>query len=179
MINDKKFRQDLYYRLNVVPIVIPPLRERVEDIPLLIEYFLSKFNQKYTTNKTVTAHLMKQFVDYSWPGNVRELKNIIERLVLTSSTNAINNMTLSESDGEIQKGNIETDTIENNNLIMKNKLRNGAPTFKKALELIEKEWLITALQEHNSSRQIGKLWGISHPAVLKKLKKYGLKLAGN
>ena len=79
------FREDLYYRLNVIPIVLPPLRERKEDIPILAEYFLSKYARKdgdRTGNKRFDAEAMKFLLNYQWPGNVRELENLIERLVI-------------------------------------------------------------------------------------------------
>ncbi|MGC2768379.1 MAG: sigma 54-interacting transcriptional regulator [Candidatus Acidiferrum sp.] len=85
LVAEKKFRSDLYYRLNVFPIQIPPLRERPEDVPLLVRYFVQKFSRRQ--NKTVEyvpAPVMEAMVNYSWPGNVRELENLIERAVLLS-----------------------------------------------------------------------------------------------
>ena len=86
------FREDLYYRLNVIPIHLPPLRERKEDIPLLIDFFLKKFSRKEGDRiwtKTVDPAAMQTLVNYPWPGNVRELENMIERLVITAPGNAI------------------------------------------------------------------------------------------
>jgi len=85
MVKKGSFREDLFYRLNVVPIVIPPLRERKEDIKPLVEYFLEKFNKKYGKNISISKGAMRMLEIYHWPGNVRELENLIERLVLTSS----------------------------------------------------------------------------------------------
>jgi formate hydrogenlyase transcriptional activator len=85
LVTEKKFRSDLYYRLNVFPIQIPPLRERPEDVPLLVRYFVQKFSRRQ--NKTVEyvpVPVMEAMVNYSWPGNVRELENLIERAVLLS-----------------------------------------------------------------------------------------------
>jgi formate hydrogenlyase transcriptional activator len=85
LVAEKKFRSDLYYRLNVFPIQIPPLRERPEDVPLLVRYFVQKFSRRQ--NKTVEyvpAAVMDAMANYSWPGNVRELENLIERAVLLS-----------------------------------------------------------------------------------------------
>ncbi len=73
MVAEGKFRQDLYYRLLVVPIFLPPLRERKEDIPLLIEFFLNKFNEKYRANKMLVPQLVKKLVENDWLGNIREL----------------------------------------------------------------------------------------------------------
>ena len=75
-----KFREDLYYRLNVVPVVLPPLRERREDIPLLTEHFLAKYNRENNRKVRITGRALQEMLDYDWPGNVRELENCIERL---------------------------------------------------------------------------------------------------
>ncbi|MFN3947572.1 MAG: helix-turn-helix domain-containing protein, partial [Aquificaceae bacterium] len=82
LVSQGLFREDLYYRLNVLPIHIPPLRERKEDIPILVDHFLELFNRRY--NKKVRLHpkVIEIFIDYPWYGNVRELENTIERLVI-------------------------------------------------------------------------------------------------
>jgi formate hydrogenlyase transcriptional activator len=85
LVAEKKFRSDLYYRLNVFPIQLPPLRERPEDVPLLVRYFVQKFSRLQSkTVEYVPAQVMEAMVNYSWPGNVRELENLIERAVLLS-----------------------------------------------------------------------------------------------
>ncbi len=86
MVSAKEFRDDLYFRLNVFPIVIPPLRERREDIPLLVEFFVQEFSQRMNKQiDTVLASTMEQLTNYSWPGNIRELQNFIERAVILTS----------------------------------------------------------------------------------------------
>ncbi len=85
LVKQGKFREDLYYRLNVVPITIPPLRERKEDIKPLVEHFLEKFNRKYGRNIAISKSAIDLLESYEWPGNVRELENLIERLVVVSS----------------------------------------------------------------------------------------------
>ncbi|HHY16408.1 MAG TPA: sigma 54-interacting transcriptional regulator [Firmicutes bacterium] len=89
MIQNKTFREDLFYRLNVIPLVLPPLRDRPEDILLLAKYFLRKYNDKYQTHKEFSKSCETKFVRYKWPGNVRELKNIIHRMVITSEGDVI------------------------------------------------------------------------------------------
>lgn len=84
-----RFREDLYYRLNVVPVFIPPLQERHEDIPLLAEYFLARYNEENRKTAIISPEVMKALTLYGWPGNVRELENTIERLVVMSSGNSI------------------------------------------------------------------------------------------
>jgi len=87
---EERFRSDLYYRLNVVPIYLPPLRERREDIFPLIEYFVQFFNKKVGRNVTdVSNEALKLMIDYDWPGNIRELKNVVEHMVITSKGHSI------------------------------------------------------------------------------------------
>lgn len=89
-VEEGRFREDLYYRLSVIPIQIPPLRERREDIPLLVEHFLEKFNrQKNREISGITPEAMESLVNYSWPGNVRELENLMERLVVLKRSGSI------------------------------------------------------------------------------------------
>lgn len=84
LVRENKFREDLYYRLNVIPLALPPLRHRPEDIRSLAQRFLDGLNRKYGFDKFFSACTMRAFLDYNWPGNVRELRNVIERLVITS-----------------------------------------------------------------------------------------------
>lgn len=85
LVQENKFRMDLYYRLNVIPLRIPPLRERIDDIPLLIHYFMDKFNKKYHKEKTISSEAISAMIRMKYEGNVRELENLVERLVLLSS----------------------------------------------------------------------------------------------
>lgn len=167
MVNDNKFRADLYYRLNVVPIMIPPLRERFEDIPLLAEYFLGQLNEKYKTQKVISSQLLKSFIDYPWPGNVRELRNVLERLVLISVGDVLGEREFRETMNSNIEGNRETiggfscpDSDEN------------MPRLKEFLEEKEKELILRVFEKYKSSRRIGEILGISHTAVINKLKKY-------
>ncbi|MFH0931666.1 MAG: sigma-54 dependent transcriptional regulator [Candidatus Zixiibacteriota bacterium] len=90
LINEKKFREDLYYRLNVVSIVIPPLRERKDDIPILAYHFLKKFNQEMNKEiKSISVEAMNKLINYEWPGNVRQLENVIERAVVMAEGKTI------------------------------------------------------------------------------------------
>lgn len=103
MIAKGTFREDLYYRLNVIPILIPPLKERKEDIPVLALYFILYFNRQYNTDKILSVEVMEEFMSYSWPGNIRELKNTIERLVLISTDNIITQKDLVYSNFAVKK----------------------------------------------------------------------------
>jgi Nif-specific regulatory protein len=81
-----KFREDLYYRMNVVPIFLPPLRERLEDIPLLVDHFLYKYNRENGTNYRIDHPTLERLMKHSWPGNVRELENTVERMVVMAKS---------------------------------------------------------------------------------------------
>lgn len=96
MVNEGRFREDLYYRLNVVPIEIPPLRDRKEDILPLVNHFLAVANRKYHTNKSIYSDTIDVLESYSWPGNVRELENLMENLVITTPGDIIRRENLSE-----------------------------------------------------------------------------------
>jgi Nif-specific regulatory protein len=85
LVSSGKFREDLYYRLNVVPLYLPPLRERKVDIPVLVEFFLKKYNEENAKSSQITPEVLDALIDYDWPGNVRELENTIERLVVMSA----------------------------------------------------------------------------------------------
>jgi transcriptional regulator with GAF, ATPase, and Fis domain len=119
MVNDKSFRSDLFYRLNVFPIHLPPLRERRNDVPILINFFLNKYNKKYhkqiiaVSNKTISSLKL-----YDWPGNVRELENTIERGVIISKDNQLNVENLiprGSDDGE--KASEKMEEVERNHII--------------------------------------------------------------
>jgi len=91
MMADKRFRIDLYYRLNVFPIQLPPLRERYEDIPLLVEHFTQKYAQRMGKQiETIPAAMMQKLMRWDWPGNVRELENLIERSVILTTGSTLN-----------------------------------------------------------------------------------------
>jgi transcriptional regulator with GAF, ATPase, and Fis domain len=90
MMSDKLFRSDLYYRLKVFPITTPPLRDRPEDIPVLVRHFTTKYSQKMgRTIEKIPTETMKAFVEWSWPGNVRELENFVERAVILTTGNSL------------------------------------------------------------------------------------------
>ena len=110
MVGEKKFREDLYYRLNVVPIHIPPLRERKNDILPLAQHFLDGLNEKYSFEKRLSEEAIQSMLNYSWPGNVRELCNIVERSVLMSENNVISYLAFTCS-GTNRQGE-DTDTGE-------------------------------------------------------------------
>src|SRR5699024_5020233 len=106
MVRRGEFRQDLFYRLNVIPIHIPPLRERKDDVSMFIHHYKTQFNEKYGMDKAFHPSTIKALLQYEWPGNVRELENLIERLILTSETNVIYPTDLPFEQAEFMAGQI-------------------------------------------------------------------------
>lgn len=161
-VKEGRFRNDLFYRLNVLPIVIPPLRERKGDIPLLVEHFVKKYSQRSGKQlKPVEKSAMEALISYNWPGNVRELENAIERAVLLSETDKITLDDLppavrGESEGAIFISESET-------------------SIKKATRAIEESLIRKALQQTGGNKtQAAKILEISHRALLYKIREYGI-----
>ncbi len=155
MVAEKTFREDLYYRLNVIPLHLPPLRDRREDVIPLSMLFLERFNEKYSLNKRFNTAVMKNFLAYQWPGNIRELENVVERLVVTSGEEEITITDFLEIEGMLG--------IE-------------ALPLKKTLEETEKNILEETYKRTRSSRKSAAVLGISQSAFVKKAQKYGIAL---
>lgn len=154
------FREDLYYRLNVIPIKIPALRERRADIPLLATHFLQLANDKYSFHKKISEQGLLKLQNYSWPGNVRELENTVERLAIVVGKNLI--------DAEDIRGVIpemQFDIMPGGN----------EKKLKDIMESIEKEIFRRVLEEQKTTRKIAEELGIDQSTVVKKLKKYQLR----
>jgi len=158
-----RFREDLFYRLNVLQINLPPLRERKEDIPLLIEHFIQKYNARHKLSiEGISEEALAFLLDYSWPGNVRELENIIERAMILSQGRRIMAENLPA----------EIKSPEQNRI---KKLMEEEISIKKATRLLEEELIRKALQKTGGNRtQAAKILEISHPALLSKIKEYGI-----
>jgi len=158
LVNEGKFREDLYYRLNVVPINIPPLRERPEDIIPMIRIFLNENNKKMKEHKEIDSKAIAILIKYPWPGNVRELQNIIERLVITTKGSTILPQNLPSFIHEAVKGG---DTRIP-----------AAKSLKAALEHAEREILLKAKKQYKTTRAMAKALGVSQPTIVRKLQKY-------
>jgi two-component system response regulator AtoC len=165
-----QFREDLYYRLNVLPIHIPPLRERREDVQLLVEHFLESTNKRHREAglaldrpvRSVTREALDLLLKYPWPGNVRELENTIERCIVLAEGDTITAETLPE------KIRASTDTIRQT-------LQSGELSIKKTTRIIEEELIRRALKATRGNRtNAAKILEISHRALLYKLKEYGI-----
>jgi len=161
LVADGRFREDLYYRLNVVPLYLPPLRERKVDIPVLVDHFLRKYNDENAKSVTITPEVLDAFVRYDWPGNVRELENSIERLVVMSAGKVI---TLSDLPLNMRGRSMETTT---------GKLtRDALPT---AVADIEKARIIDAMKKSGwVQARAARILGITPRQIGYKIKRYGI-----
>lgn len=164
LIDMKLFREDLYYRLSVFPIVIPPLRERKEDIKLLIDYFTSEINEKYNTKCNFSENALECLYNYEWPGNVRELKNIVERQIIMNESNIIYKRNL---DQEIKNTKIEQDYM----LSMNNYSIKGY-SLKEIIDKIEIEIIEDALERYGNVRTAAKALQIDPSTLIRKKQKY-------
>lgn len=151
-----QFRADLFYRLNVVPIQLPSLRERKEDVVLLLRYFLNLSNRRFNQNKKFSSSVVERLVNYSWPGNVRELKNLIERVVITSEKQKI---LISDLPTHI--------TSETPHFFNKHGM-----SLVAAKERLESEMVCDAYRKHKTTVAVAKALGISQPSATRKIKKY-------
>ncbi|MBP6491814.1 MAG: sigma 54-interacting transcriptional regulator [Clostridia bacterium] len=159
LVQEGKFREDLYYRLNVVPISIPPLRERPEDIIPMIRIFLNQNNKKMKEHKEIDSKAIAIMMKYSWPGNVRELQNIIERLMITTKGTIILPENLPSF---ILETASNSDTLSHS----------SGKSLTEALDHAEKEILTKALEKYKTTRAMAKVLGVSQPTIVRKLQKY-------
>ncbi|MDD2698578.1 MAG: sigma 54-interacting transcriptional regulator [Arcobacteraceae bacterium] len=163
MVKDGTFREDLYYRLNVIPIDLPPLRERGEDIKLLVNFFLERSMKNHKKRVVITDEAMDKLMSYPWPGNVRELENTIERIVLMGDEDGISATDML----------LLLPALNNKTLIDEYKT---IPMENKTLEDIEKEAIEKALRDcKNNQTEAAKQLGITLRQIGYKIKMYGLK----
>jgi len=154
------FREDLFYRINVMPIKLPPLRDRVQDISLLCKHFLKRFNKSLGKDvMSISSDAMAILLKHQWPGNVRELENIVERGVILSETEKFMPECLPN---ELVAG-------------IKNDFYDG-DSLKKSQKILEKRMIIRALEKTQGNRtHAARRLEISHPSLLSKIKAYGIK----
>jgi PAS domain S-box-containing protein len=162
MVSEGHFREDLFYRLYVVPISIPPLRERQEDILPLSLMFLNQYNQKYKVNRTFGHELMSVLETYEWPGNVRELQNVVERMVVTADTDVPIPRHLPKSIHETDSNRLPYRDLPN------------TMNLKIARETLESALIKRAVSKTGSTRKAAKLLGVDHSTVIRKAQRYGL-----
>jgi PAS domain S-box-containing protein len=165
LVQQGHFREDLYYRLKVFPLRLPPLRERKEDIPLLVDHFIHRMNQKTTkTISGLTASALRIFMDYSWPGNVRELENAIEHAFVLRSDGPIDETDLPREIRTPQQKNATLQPAKN-----AERRQTAHPTTR--------DELLALLSDCNWNKaEVGRRLGLSHTAIWKHMKKYNIPL---
>ncbi|MBP2667340.1 MAG: domain S-box protein, partial [Firmicutes bacterium] len=157
LVNERKFREDLYYRLHVIPIQLPPLRDRREDIPLLVDYFLTKQAMEMDIEKPpIERECLMSLIGYDWPGNVRELFNILE-------------MTLSMASGTITQSMLPSPLKSDRSVEM----NEPAPVLRNLSDNVEKAAILQALDDYAGNKsKVCEALGISRSSLYSKLKKY-------
>lgn len=164
MVAEEQFREDLYYRLNVIEIEVPPLRKRIEDIGPLSLYFVNILNKKYGQNKKLTYDVINQLEQRPWSGNVRELKNVIERMIVISNNEYIQISDLITD----TKGKEDTGTINSRVTV------NGIVPLNEALNEAERQILVRAMEEYKSTRKIAEALKVSQSTIVYKMDKHNL-----
>ncbi len=166
-VKEGRFREDLFYRLNVLLLHLAPLRERSEDIPTLVEHFIAKINQRLGTRiEGAAPEAMQRLIDFPWPGNVRELENTIERAMVLAEGLRIEIGGLPEQLRE---------PVEDQSDRLRLMLHSGELSIKKTTRVIEEELIRKALRETRGNRtSAAKLLEISHRTLLYKIKAFGL-----
>ena len=189
-IKEGRFREDLYYRLNIIPIVIPPLRDRQSDIPLLVQHFLKKCNENQgQQEKVISDATIQMLANYSWPGNIRELGNFIERMVVLSVGDNITPRDLPEKVlGEVPRESLPPMEKPGHELSPTEMLQNGLKrsffiglpeggiNLKKAVEEFERGLITEALDKTNwVKNKAAGLLELNRTTLVEKIKKMGLK----
>lgn len=163
LVANNQFREDLYYRLNVVPVEVPPLRARKEEIPLLAAHFIKLFNKKYDMHKELFPDVIDILMNYDWPGNVRELENVIERLVVTIPRDVLTSEDLPNNLKNFMRKDVHPQiSVE------------GVLPLKEAVEFVEREIISHAYSRYRATREVARHLGIDPSTVLRKAAKYGI-----
>ena len=159
-VREKRFREDLYYRLNVVPIQLPALRERSEDIKPLTEHFLALFCKRYHKDISITADAVKCFLSYPWPGNIRELENFVERLVVIHTGKRVTRQDVLP----LLNLPVQGDTPSYPEM----------DTLKHTVQAVERDCILRAIRNYGSKRKAAKALGISHSTLVLKCQQLGI-----
>jgi len=160
MVQKKLFREDLYYRLNVVPVNVPSLRERKEDIPALAAHFNNLYNRKYKMDKKIAPDVIDIFMQYDWPGNVRELENLMERLVVITSGDII------------KREDLPLHLIDTIGSTTAHILVSGIIPLREAVEIVEKQLLEKVYTKYRTTRQMAKELEVDASTIVRKAAKY-------
>lgn len=160
LVQQKTFREDLFYRLHVIPLVVPPLRKRKEDIAPLSIHFLNEFNQFLTEKKTIAPKAISMLENYTWPGNVRELENMIERLIITTKTSEI-------TEQDVNNILWKPDGTNEQQLII-----NNIMPLKEAVIQTEKQLIELAMNTYDTATEAAEALNVSVSTVSRRMKKY-------
>lgn len=160
LVRQKTFREDLFYRLHVIPLVVPPLRKRKEDIAPLSIHFLNEFNQFLTEKKTIAPKAISMLENYTWPGNVRELENMIERLIITTKTSEI-------TEQDVNNILWKPDGTNEQQLII-----NNIMPLKEAVIQTEKQLIELAMNTYDTATEAAEALNVSVSTVSRRMKKY-------
>jgi transcriptional regulator with PAS, ATPase and Fis domain len=187
MIKDGSYREDLFYRLNVLPIQLPPLRDRKNDIEELSKYFMEKFNQRYRKNvMSISEEALNAMKTHRWPGNIRELENVMEHAFVLESSDTINLASLPEKirglevfhddeDGDVAEISLEPGSVPMEGEAMSFKMSIQKFDFQASKEEFEKQFLINALRAFKGKiNQTALHANIPKKTLLRKLEKYGI-----
>lgn len=167
-IAEGRFRRDLYYRLNVVCIKVPSLRERTGDIPALVNHFLKKYGKRFEMNRTVDRDAVEYLKQCDWPGNIRELENVVQRLMISATTEQI---TLIDVMKELHGDIFDASGID---VLNENESSEQVMDLEMMVQNFEKNILKHACEEYGSTRKIARAVGISQTQLVRKKKKYNL-----
>ena len=174
-----KFREDLFYRLNVIPIHIPPLRERKDDIFTLIHYFIAKNGKKYNEEKRLSVELLSRLITYRWPGNIRELENLVERLYVTSTGDVLGLEDLPlEYHNLMEQNDLDACGIDPSGAAVigrrppNNHTAITQKTLKEYMDEAERHIIRERYEKLQSSYKVAKDLGISQSQAYQKIKKY-------
>ena len=160
MVDQGLYRPDLFFRLNVVPVVIPPLRQRKEAIPYLAYHYLERFNKQYGFGKQMDPQVLEKLYAYSWPGNVRELINTIERMVVTSPGEII---TVGDLPPSMSAATRAAPLLE---------FEGGS--LQATMDKVERRIIAEVLAEHGSTHKAAKVLGVNQSTIVRKMKRLGL-----
>lgn len=166
LVDKGEFREDLYYRLNVIPIEIPPLRERFEELPYLINFFLHKFNNLYDRSVQIEQDAIDLMSIYEWPGNVRQLENTIERIVVTSTKPTVDASAIQVYIPMIDQESVKTPPVFNHLMPLQD-----------AVDLVEEQLITMAMEKYKSLKLAAKALNVSQPTMSRKYKKILNKLS--
>lgn len=166
MVNERQFRDDFYYRLNVIQVRIPPLRERKEEISVFADYFIGMLNKKYKLDKQLDPMIYHRLMEYDWPGNIRELRNALEQAFVTSPGSLIAGVSLGPQHSNSYNSSNPFELMEEDSPVQ----------LTEAVQKFESKLIKEALEKHGSTRKAAAALGVSQATIWRKARQYGFDL---